>query len=250
MTEQNPAVVLVHGAFAESASWNGVIERLEQNGLECIAVANPLRSLSGDAAYVRDVIAAVGRPVVLVGHSYGGLVISEAAAGERSGERARLRQRVRARARADGVRPVVGVPGQHPRRRARAAPARRRERGVGDPAGVVPSVSSARTCPRRPPRSWRRRSVRSPRRRSRSRCRRRRPPGRPSRRGASSATRIGTSRSQSIVPAPSGRSARASREVAGRIARAQCFRAGCCRGDVFSLPWPLSERRASERESS
>jgi pimeloyl-ACP methyl ester carboxylesterase len=80
MTEQKPAVVLVHGAFAESASWNGVIEQLQQSGLECIAVANPLRSLSGDAAYVRDVIAAVGRPVVLVGHSYGGLVISEAAA--------------------------------------------------------------------------------------------------------------------------------------------------------------------------
>jgi pimeloyl-ACP methyl ester carboxylesterase len=80
MTEQKPAVVLVHGAFAESASWNGVIEQLQQSGLDCIAVANPLRSLSGDAAYIRDVIAAVGRPVVLVGHSYGGLVISEAAA--------------------------------------------------------------------------------------------------------------------------------------------------------------------------
>ncbi|GAA0433847.1 alpha/beta fold hydrolase [Leifsonia naganoensis] len=81
MTDQKPAAVLVHGAFAESASWNGVIERLQQDGLECIAVANPLRSLAGDAAYVRDVIAAVGRPVVLVGHSYGGLVISEASSG-------------------------------------------------------------------------------------------------------------------------------------------------------------------------
>ncbi|WP_431279350.1 alpha/beta fold hydrolase [Leifsonia poae] len=84
MTDQKPAVVLVHGAFAESASWNGVIELLQQEGVECIAAANPLRSLSGDAAYVRDVIAAVGRPVVLVGHSYGGLVISEAAAGNES----------------------------------------------------------------------------------------------------------------------------------------------------------------------
>lgn len=78
MTDQKPAVVLVHGAFAESASWNRVIERLRGAGVESIAVANPLRSLSGDAAYVRDVIASVGRPVVLVGHSYGGLVISEA----------------------------------------------------------------------------------------------------------------------------------------------------------------------------
>lgn len=78
MTDQKPAVVLVHGAFAESASWNGVIKQLHQNGVESIAVANPLRSLAGDAAYLRDVIASVGRPVVLVGHSYGGLVISEA----------------------------------------------------------------------------------------------------------------------------------------------------------------------------
>jgi pimeloyl-ACP methyl ester carboxylesterase len=84
MTDQKPAVVLVHGAFAESASWNGVIELLQKEGLECIAAANPLRSLSSDAAYVRDVIAAAGRPVVLVGHSYGGLVISEAAAGNES----------------------------------------------------------------------------------------------------------------------------------------------------------------------
>ncbi|MDR6969772.1 alpha/beta hydrolase [Leifsonia shinshuensis] len=80
-TDQKPVVVLVHGAFAESASWNSVIGILNRNGIECIAVANPLRSLAGDAAYVRDVIAAVGRPVVLVGHSYGGLVISEGAAG-------------------------------------------------------------------------------------------------------------------------------------------------------------------------
>jgi pimeloyl-ACP methyl ester carboxylesterase len=83
MTDQKPVVVLVHGAFAESASWNGVIDILTRNGVECIAAANPLRSLAGDAAYVRDVIAAAGadRPVVLVGHSYGGLVISEAASG-------------------------------------------------------------------------------------------------------------------------------------------------------------------------
>jgi len=80
MNEQNPTVVLVHGAFAESASWNPVIEQLQAKDLEVVAVANPLRRLAGDAAYVRDVIAALGRPVVLVGHSYGGLVITEAAA--------------------------------------------------------------------------------------------------------------------------------------------------------------------------
>jgi pimeloyl-ACP methyl ester carboxylesterase len=78
---KNSLVLLVHGAFAESASWNGVIAELHDRGIDAIAVANPLRSLSGDAAYVRDVIVAVERPVVLVGHSYGGLVISQAAAG-------------------------------------------------------------------------------------------------------------------------------------------------------------------------
>jgi pimeloyl-ACP methyl ester carboxylesterase len=77
----DPVVVLVHGAFAESASWNGVIERLAGRGVRAVAVANPLRSLDGDAAYVRDVIASIGGPVVLAGHSYGGQVITQAAAG-------------------------------------------------------------------------------------------------------------------------------------------------------------------------
>lgn len=80
MTDQKPTIVLVHGAFAESASWNGVIAKLQEHGVTTVAAANPLRSLSGDAAYVRDVIASVGGPVVLVGHSYGGMVITEAAA--------------------------------------------------------------------------------------------------------------------------------------------------------------------------
>jgi len=77
---ENPVVVLVHGAFAESASWNGVVERLQARSIETVAVANPLRSLEGDAQYVRDVIAGIGKPVVLVAHSYGGMVITQAAA--------------------------------------------------------------------------------------------------------------------------------------------------------------------------
>ncbi|MEU8123860.1 alpha/beta hydrolase [Spirillospora sp. NPDC049024] len=80
-TTENPVVVLVHGAFAESASWNRVIERLHGRGLRAVAAANPLRDLAGDAAYVRDVILGLDRPVVLVGHSYAGMVISQAAAG-------------------------------------------------------------------------------------------------------------------------------------------------------------------------
>ncbi len=80
MSEQTPTIVLVHGAFAESASWNAVVAQLHARGLDVVAAANPLRSLPGDAAYLRDVIAAIDGPVVLVGHSYGGMVITEAAA--------------------------------------------------------------------------------------------------------------------------------------------------------------------------
>lgn len=81
MTQDKPTVVLVHGAFAESASWNGVIKRLQAKSLQAVAAANPLRSVAGDAAYVRDVIAGIGKPVVLVAHSYGGFVATEAASG-------------------------------------------------------------------------------------------------------------------------------------------------------------------------
>ncbi|MBJ7453781.1 MAG: alpha/beta hydrolase [Blastococcus sp.] len=76
-----PTVVLVHGAFADSSSWNGVIAQLRQDGYPVIAVANPLRSLAGDAEFLRDVLDGVDGPVVLAGHSYGGSVMSEAAAG-------------------------------------------------------------------------------------------------------------------------------------------------------------------------
>ncbi|PRY14092.1 alpha/beta fold hydrolase [Kineococcus rhizosphaerae] len=78
--EQTPTVVLVHGAFAESASWTGVVERLRARDVDVLAVANPLRDLEGDARYVRDVVASVAGPVLLVGHSYGGAVITAAAA--------------------------------------------------------------------------------------------------------------------------------------------------------------------------
>jgi pimeloyl-ACP methyl ester carboxylesterase len=84
MTQERPTIVLVHGAFAESASWNDVIERLQGKSLETVAAANPLRSVAVDAAYVRDVIAGIAKPVVLVAHSYGGFVITEAAAGNDS----------------------------------------------------------------------------------------------------------------------------------------------------------------------
>jgi pimeloyl-ACP methyl ester carboxylesterase len=80
MKKPQPTVVLVHGAFAESASWNGVIELLQQQNIPVVAAANPLRSVHGDASYLRDVTAGIGGAVILVGHSYGGFVITEAAA--------------------------------------------------------------------------------------------------------------------------------------------------------------------------
>lgn len=74
-----PTVVLVHGAFADASSWSGVITKLEKDGYAVVAVANPLRSVKGDGNYVRRVVASLNTPVVLVGHSYGGSVITEAA---------------------------------------------------------------------------------------------------------------------------------------------------------------------------
>lgn len=76
-----PTVVLVHGAFADASSWSGVIQRLRHDGHRVVAVANPLRGLHDDAAYLSGVLATIEGPVVLAGHSYGGSVISEAAAG-------------------------------------------------------------------------------------------------------------------------------------------------------------------------
>ncbi|MGW0792722.1 alpha/beta fold hydrolase [Streptomyces sp. NPDC002911] len=78
-----PTVVLVHGAFADASSWNGVVERLERDGYPVVAPANPLRGLNSDTAYLKDVLDSVEGPVVLAGHSYGGSVISNAAAGDK-----------------------------------------------------------------------------------------------------------------------------------------------------------------------
>jgi pimeloyl-ACP methyl ester carboxylesterase len=77
-----PTIVLVHGAFAESSSWNGVIGLLEKDGYTVVAAANPLRGVRSDADAVASVVSSIKTPVVLVGHSYGGSVISEAAVGQ------------------------------------------------------------------------------------------------------------------------------------------------------------------------
>ena len=78
---EKPTILLVHGAFADSSSWNGVINILQKDGYPVVASANPLRSVSKDAAYVSSMISSIDGPVVLVGHSYGGQVISKAAVG-------------------------------------------------------------------------------------------------------------------------------------------------------------------------
>jgi pimeloyl-ACP methyl ester carboxylesterase len=79
-TSAAPTVVLVHGAFADSSSWNGVIERLQAAGVPVRAVSNPLRSIALDTAYVASAIEQTPGPVLAVGHSYGGAVITNAAA--------------------------------------------------------------------------------------------------------------------------------------------------------------------------
>ncbi|MCF3131392.1 alpha/beta fold hydrolase [Streptomyces olivochromogenes] len=78
MTTSVPTVVLVHGAFADATSWSGVIAELQAHGIPVIAPPNPLRGLAADAAYVASVAAQIDGPVVLVGHSYGGALITVA----------------------------------------------------------------------------------------------------------------------------------------------------------------------------
>ena len=82
-----PTIVLVHGAFAESASWDGVVDPLLAAGHDVIAAANPLRGLASDAESISDLVRSVEGPVVLVAHSYGGAVISnvDADAGDITG---------------------------------------------------------------------------------------------------------------------------------------------------------------------
>ncbi|KAK1177427.1 alpha/beta hydrolase [Streptomyces sp. NBS 14/10] len=77
-----PTVLLVHGAFADAGSWSGVIRELQSHGVSVVAPPNPLRGLASDAAYVASVAAQIDGPVILVGHSYGGAIITVAGATE------------------------------------------------------------------------------------------------------------------------------------------------------------------------
>ena len=76
-----PTIVLVHGAWADSSGWADVTRRLQDDGYPVLAPANPLRGSTTDAAYLASVLATVDGPIVLVGHSYGGMAITNAAEG-------------------------------------------------------------------------------------------------------------------------------------------------------------------------
>jgi pimeloyl-ACP methyl ester carboxylesterase len=78
---EKPTIVLVHGAMESASVWNSVIEQLQSDGYSVLAPADPLRSLRGDADYLASLLATVAGPIVLVGHSYGGSVITQAASG-------------------------------------------------------------------------------------------------------------------------------------------------------------------------
>ena len=82
MTEnQRPTIVLVHGDWADASSWTSVIERLQDSGFTVIAPPNPLRGPGSDSAYIADFLRTISGPIVLVAHSYGGFVITNAATG-------------------------------------------------------------------------------------------------------------------------------------------------------------------------
>jgi pimeloyl-ACP methyl ester carboxylesterase len=78
-SKSSPTIVLVHGAFADGSSWSGVIERLQARGIQVTAPAIPLRGIEIDSAYLASVFEQTPGPVLAVGHSYGGAVISNAA---------------------------------------------------------------------------------------------------------------------------------------------------------------------------
>ena len=79
--DSKPTVVLVHGAFADSSSWNGVTRILLDDGYRVVAASNPLRGVKSDGDYVNAILNSIQGPIVLVGHSYGGMVITNAVKG-------------------------------------------------------------------------------------------------------------------------------------------------------------------------
>jgi pimeloyl-ACP methyl ester carboxylesterase len=79
LSDETPTVVLVHGAFADASSWNGVVQLLQAEGVKVTAPANPLRGIATDSAYIAGVLDQTTGPILAVGHSYGGAVLTNAA---------------------------------------------------------------------------------------------------------------------------------------------------------------------------
>jgi pimeloyl-ACP methyl ester carboxylesterase len=79
-----PTIVLEHGAWADGSSWSGVVTRLQKDGYTVDVPPNPLRGPDSDSAYLASYLATVPGPIVLVGHSYGGFVITNAATGDKN----------------------------------------------------------------------------------------------------------------------------------------------------------------------
>jgi len=77
-----PSIVLVHGAWADSSSWDAVVSQLQHDGYTVYVPPNPLLGISYDSAFIRDFLDTISGPIILVGHSYGGAVITNAATGD------------------------------------------------------------------------------------------------------------------------------------------------------------------------
>ena len=140
-------VLLVHGAFADASCWNGVIERLQAEGVRVTAPVNPLRGISHDSAYIASLLEQTPGPVVAVGYSYVGVVITNAAADADKRRRPGLRRRLRPGRRRIPGRYRKQLKGQ------RAAPSLGRapvsdETGLGDGRGVCDQARKPPRCER------------------------------------------------------------------------------------------------------
>lgn len=125
-----PTIVLVHGAWADGSSWAGVTVRLQDDGYTVLAPANPLRDLTTDSAYLSSVLSSISGPIVLVAHSYGGMVMTNAATGN-------------ANVKALGLAGVWGETSDVDRRRADCTQSRQR---VDSRQSDLPSLSRGDRC--------------------------------------------------------------------------------------------------------
>ena len=94
MAAGTPTIVLVHGAWADATGFDAELRALQGQGFRAIGFANPLRDLAGDSTYLAEFLRTLTGPILLVGYSYGGNVISIAATGKRPGQGTRLSQRM------------------------------------------------------------------------------------------------------------------------------------------------------------